>query len=314
MHVIIKLSIAFFLACLSITVRTHAQAPAATPAPRVVKVSVSITDPSGRAVDDVRKEDLKLTDDGYQEIITYFEKDNLAVVYGLVIDSSGSVQKQFPAVLAAAKEIIEANRAGDATFIINFISSDRMYMVNELTSDKGALIGGLNQIKIEMGQTALIDALYLAAQYCEKRQKAGDHRRKALLLFSDGEERSSYYSEEKLFELLSRIDLPVFTVALVGELDDRDGFVRKSPRRRATEFVERLARKTGGRAFLLKSSKELADTIASLASELRMGYVIGYQPTKKVEKAVRRVEVKLIPLPGNNKRRVVARQIVTERN
>jgi len=267
----------------------------------LLKLSVTVTDRAGHPVDGVRKEDLQLIDDGNPETISYFSKEERPLICGLVIDGSGSLKPLFQDVLKMANQIIEANHSDDATFIIKFVSSDNVRTIQELTTDKNVLANALRGLKVEMGQTAMIDGLYLAAQYAiAHRPGAGDHHI-ALVLISDGEDRASYYKDSDLFKLLTKSDLQVFVVGLVSELDNQQGLVRLSPRAKAEDLLTKLARETGGRAFLLKSPKELPDVINQLNPMLRAQYVIGYQPSKNPDKASRKVQVKVVASPDHDK-------------
>src|SRR2546428_668362 len=77
--------------------------------PPLVKLNVIVTDRAGHAVDGARKEDFQLFDDGFLETISYFSKED-PLVYGLVIDGSGSLKIQFREVVEVAKQVIAANK------------------------------------------------------------------------------------------------------------------------------------------------------------------------------------------------------------
>lgn len=291
---------------------TSAQAQSqagASPQQALVTVNVTVTDSSGHSVTDLRKEDLQLFDEGNLETISHFSKEDLPVTYGLVIDASGSLKPQFRSILEVAQQIVAANRPIDETFIVSFVASNNIRTLQDLTSDKETLKRSLSDLKIEMGQTALIDALYVAAKYAMEHRKAGDKRHLALVLISDGEDRASYYREKQLFELLRKSSLQVFIVGLIGELDEGRTLVRKSPRQAAADFITRLAQETGGHAFILNSAKEMSGVVGQLTERLRTRYVIGYTPTAKPDKTKRNVRVKLIKSPDSEKWRVSVGQV-----
>lgn len=294
---------ALHLGALWVLGRAQIQA-GARPQQPLITVNVTVNDSSGRSITDLRKEDLQLFDEGNLETISHFSKEDLPITYGLVIDASGSLKPHFRPLLEASQQIIAANRPNDETFIVRFISSDNIRPLQELTSDKDMLKRALNDLKIGMGQTALIDALYLAAQYAMANRKADDKRHFALVLISDGEDRASYYRENQLFELLKKSDLQVFIVGLIGELEEGRGLIRKSPRQTATDFINKLAQETGGQAFVLNSTKEISEVVVHLTEMLRTRYVIGYTPTTKLDKVKRKVQVKLIKSPESKKWRV----------
>ena len=312
MHSAKLLCVLFCLCISSPCVPAQAQTPSEQPAPPLAKFGVVAIDGKGHSVRSLRKEDLQLFDDGTPETITSFTKEELPLRYGLVIDGSGSVESQFQTVIETAKQMIGSNRTGDETFIVKFVDRDSLEMLRGVTSDKTSLASSLSGLKTRLGQTALIDALYVAADYATKHAAAD--RRSALVLISDGEDRASYYKEEDLFKLLDKSGLQVFAIGLVSKLDDDRGFIRKSPRETATNFLIRLTQKTGGRLFLMKSPNEISETASQITTDLRTEYVTGYQPTKRADKVTRKIRVKLVDLPSHENWTVITHQLLTAKN
>src|SRR5262245_58011794 len=192
------------------------------------------------------------------------------LTYGLAIDASGSLHDQFREVMAAAANIINANTPDDETFVVRFISSDKIENVQPLTSNKKMLLDALDAFYIEAGQTAVYDAIYVSAEYLAK-QISNDTklRRRALVLVTDGEERNSFYKKETLFQLLAQTDTQIFTIALTKDLKPRD-------RDRAISFLSQLARETGGRTYFPANAADLQRISNEIIKDIRTQYVIGY--------------------------------------
>jgi len=78
---------------------------------------------------------------------------------------------------------------------VRFVTSDEIKIMHDFTSDKAAVSSALFDMFIEGGQTAVIDAVYLAGEHVWKKSRPdeGVGRRRALVLVTDGEDRSSYY-------------------------------------------------------------------------------------------------------------------------
>ena len=308
-----KLLIAVPLLCASLVcVPAQTQSLPTQSEPPLVKLNLIITDRTGHSVDGVRKEDLQLFDDGTPETISYFSKEQLPLMYGLLIDASGSLKSQFQNVVEVAKQLVGSNRTEDETFIVKFVDRDKIETLQEQTADKTLLASRLTGLRVEMGQTALIDALYLATQYAMKHSTS--NRRAALVLISDGEDRASYYKEEELFKLLEKSRLQVFAIGLVSKLDDDRGFIRKSPQQTATDFLTRLTQKTGGRLCTLKSPNEISEIVNQITTNLHTEYVIGYRPTKKADKLARKTKVKVVASPDHENWTVIIHQLLTAKN
>ncbi len=226
--------------------------------------------------------------------------------YGLVVDNSGSLRSQLNYAIASAKFLAASNQTGDETFVLRFISSDRIQILQDMTADAGAVARALDQMYVEGGQTALIDALYLSADYLLKNSKAADGqpRRRALVLISDGEDRRSSYKLEELLKLLRDGDVQVFCIGLVGELDRQDGLMMKSKRAKAENLLKRLADETGGRVFFPERVTQLREAAEEIVRDFRTHYVIGYTPTGgPTPKPARKLEVKLADTKGKEKRK-----------
>jgi Ca-activated chloride channel family protein len=204
------------------------------------------------------------------------------ITYGLVVDNSGSLRSQIGQVVEAGKTIVASNKPGDEAFVVRFIASDEIKILQDFTADKQALGDALDDMFIEGGQTAVIDAVYLAAEHAAERRRGDpveDKRRRALILVTDGEDRNSFYKQEQLFEAMKEQDVQIFVIGFVNELEKERGFISKSKRQKAVDLLDRMAKETGGRTFYPTSLSELPGIAEQITKDLRTQYVISYKPT-----------------------------------
>src|SRR5438874_1565009 len=117
-------TVLLFLSSSALGPSLRAQTPTAQLARPLIKLKVSLIDRKARAVTAAKKEDFQVTDDGNPEEIEFFAKDETPIIYGIVIDCTGSLKTTFPEMVAAAKQLIATNRDLDQAFIIKFVSSD----------------------------------------------------------------------------------------------------------------------------------------------------------------------------------------------
>jgi len=191
---------------------------------------------------------------------------------------------------------------------VRFVSSDQIAVVQDFTGGQAALMRGLSQMYVEMGRTAVIDAVYLSALHVAERRKGEAGRRRALILLSDGEDRVSFYKQSELQKLLRKLDVQVFAIGIVAMLPEEGGIMRKSPRERAAAFLNSVTQETGGRAFFPKDIKELQEAVGEIARDLRTQYTLGYQSTNpNRDGKFRKVQVKLSETAGGGKRTIHAR-------
>jgi Ca-activated chloride channel homolog len=285
--------IILFLLWLSCTSLAQQQA-------QTVLLHVRVTDPTDKAVLDVPQSSFHVTEDGVPQKITLFMNKEIPLIYGLVIDSSGSVRSQLQQILNAAGRIVLSNRPSDETFIVRFISSDKITVEQEPTSDKAALWKALSGFYAEGGSSAVVDAVYLSAEKLAEQKDAGELRRRALILVTDGEDRVSFYKKDQLFQLLNSNNIQVFTIGLTKEL--------KESRVKAMELLKKLAVDTGGRTYFPASSSDIERIASDIINDVRMQYVIGYEPSGgDPGKDFHKVQVSITENPNQEKRVAITR-------
>ncbi|HWS88751.1 MAG TPA: VWA domain-containing protein [Pyrinomonadaceae bacterium] len=279
----------------------------------LVNLHVRVVDRNNHPISDVAEADFRVTENGVPQQVQFVTREEVPITYGLVVDNSGSLRSQIGQVIEAAKTIVESNKPGDETFVVRFISSDEIKIMQDFTSDKQAISDALDDMFIEGGQTAVIDAAYLSAEHADSRRKktgdpAEDKRRRALILVTDGEDRNSFYKTEQLFEALKESDVQIFVIGFVNELEKERGFISKSKRDKAVSLLDRMAKETGGRAFYPTSLSELPGIAEQITKDLRTQYVVSYRPaTKGRPGEFRPVRVSVADGPGGAKRIAVTR-------
>jgi Ca-activated chloride channel homolog len=250
----------------------------------LVTLNVRVIDRNNRPIDNVRENEFHVFEDGVLQPVESFSREEIPISYGLAVDTSGSLRSQLQAVIDAGKTIINSNKTGDETFLVRFISSDKIETVQDFTPNKDLLMDGLDSLYVEGGQTAIIDAVYLSSERVAEYKKGDDNdrRRRALIVITDGEDRNSFYKEPQLFQRLREEDVQIYVIGFVNELDRDSGFIRKSPRDKAVSLINRLATETGGRAFFPQSISELPQIASEIVRDLRTQYVLSYNPTNKL--------------------------------
>jgi Ca-activated chloride channel family protein len=190
--------------------------------------------------------------------------DGLSVSYGLLLDNSGSMRDDIKYITAAARVIISANTPSDETFIIRFISSDKLEKVQELTRDKATLLTKLRGFEAEGGQSAIIDALYVSAEYLG--QKSSDLAvRRSLVIITDGDDRHSYYKLDVLLALLREKQISVYVLGYVSKVKKEEGQKRYE---KAVAFLNKLVQESDGKLILVEKAKEIEDKAMDLVNTL----------------------------------------------
>ena len=267
---------------------------------QLVKVSVIVTD-RGQSIADVRKEDLQMIEDGVPQTVSYFAKDERPITCGLVIDGSGSVRRILMGLIDAAKSVVKGLDARDEGFVARFVGRDNFQIKQEITSDGKSIEDALDDIYVEGGQTALLDAVDNALKYLNEQRPADvNSRRRVLILVTDGEDRGSRLNDSKaMLARLRQSDVQVFVIGLTkfSGLQSSGG--------KAIDLLNGMAEQTGGRALFPDFDSGLPDVAARIARDLHMQYLIGYSAANR-SGAEHKVQVKWIG-QEQGKRKVIVR-------
>lgn len=294
-----------FLACWQAVAQTPPASGPSIDQPGMVILNVRIADANGRsltAVADVGQDSFRVVEDGTPQKISFFSQAEIPITYGLVIDCSASLRRQLDSVVQAGVKIVQRNKAEDEGFLVRFISTDKIETIQDITADKRRLVEGLENLYVEGGQTAVIDAVYLAAERLVKRRVEDKTlRRYALVLITDGEDRRSYYKREQLFSLLGSADIQIYAIGFRGD-------VKEEAREPAKELLTHLATTTGGKVFFPKSNDELTGIADEIVNDLRTQYLIGYIPSgQKAGDGFHKVQVSIADDTNQQKRIAITR-------
>ncbi|MCS6817872.1 MAG: VWA domain-containing protein [Blastocatellia bacterium] len=245
----------------------------------LVILDVTVVDRRNHVVADLGKERFAVYENGVRQEIAFFSREETPVSLGLVLDTSGSMRRKLNKVVAAAKSLMRQSHSEDEYFLVEF--KGQAELLEDFTQDVSLIHDALDNL-IAGGQTALLDAVYLSVEHA---QKYGKHRRKAILVVTDGEDRNSYYTREQVLERLRGSEVQVYVVGFTEGLGEATIFRQTESRRlsgqekRARKLLEELARESGGRAFFPQSLDELDAIASAIARELRTQYAIGYYPS-----------------------------------
>ncbi len=174
-------------ACLAAGLAGHAQETARfTSGIELVNVTATVTDDDGRFVDSLRKEDFSVYENGKSQEVSHFSSGKVPVSLGIALDVSASMT---PEKMAAARSAInrfvyELLDAKDEIFFMKFSSEARI--VQEWTTDRAAIGRAVERVEAA-GGTAIYDAVAQALPVAA----TGQHRKKAILVISDGNDTSS---------------------------------------------------------------------------------------------------------------------------
>lgn len=225
-----------------------------------VALNVRVVDANNRSVAGLVQSQFQIYEDDVLQPITSLTIAEVPTVNALVIDNSRSLRAQLGKIIEAGKIIVGTNRAKDESAVIRFTSADKIEVVQDFTPSKTALDNALDNLFIEGGKTAVIDAVYQSAKKAENyqnSQKKEDVKIRALVLVSDGDDRSSTRGEQQLIDLLRQTQVQIYAIGFVNDLNKDEDSTGVSRRARAEKFLTKLAAETGGKVYFPASMNEL---------------------------------------------------------
>ena len=178
----------------------------------------------------------------------------VSISYGIVVDNSGSYRMLLDGVVEAVKNIVNDNKADDETFLVRFVDTDKIYLSQDFTPDKNLIQDAADEMYIEGGKTAILDATYFSAKYLSA--NAESNRRRALVLITDGDDRQSKVKLEEVLKFLKGEQIQVFSIGLSDE-------------KVYTKLLDKLAKETNGRFFTPKNRAEIQTVIKELTAIIR---------------------------------------------
>jgi Ca-activated chloride channel family protein len=236
----------------------------------LVLVPVTVTDRRGATVNGLDRTNFTLFEDKVPQRIVGFAAEDAPASVGLIFDLSGSMRERLDAAKAALRDFVEEANPEDEAFL--FTVSSRPEIYSGFTQHMGTLAEDFQSAKAA-GSTALIDTVYSGLE----RMRQGTHRRRALLVVSDGMDNHSRHSRGELMRLAMEADVQIYTIAIDSRVRTRKP-IELVEEDRGLALLEDLADKTGGLHFRITYPAETARVVAKALRAMRNLYVLAYQP------------------------------------
>jgi VWFA-related protein len=349
LHILIILSVIAVFAAFSGYTVSQAQtgktaSPKATPTPEqpvtdddepvkidteLVNVLFTAADSTRRFITDLKKEDVRILEDGQpQQIFTFNRQVDLPLSLAVLIDTSGSQERTLPEEKEAAKsfldDVVRPNK--DEVAILSFTGEttleqgltgnvqrlhravDRVefippsgYIGGGVVTNGGQVpgtppISGKNQ-QIS-GSTAIWDAIWVASHDILNEAPMGTRR--AIILISDG---VNTYGSKNLSDAVNEAIKSDALIYCVGIGDDFYQGVNEGA-------MKKLSESTGGRAYFPRNEAELRHAFTQIQLDLRSQYLLAYQPSNsKKDGGYRKIQIEVTnPAYSKQKIKLIHRQ------
>lgn len=235
----------------------------------LVLIPVNVVDFRNRQVAGLTREQFKVYDDRVIQSITHFVSEDAPVSIVVVFDASRSMGPKLKSAREAVAELLRTANPADEFALIQF--NDRVRRLVEFTDRSGEILNGLAFIEAK-GQTALLDAIYLAVATMRRAR----HQRKAIVVISDGGDNCSRYTVLETRQMVREADAQIFAIGIFDPPGSRPHAPEEND---GPELLGSITEETGGRMFPARRPEELKDVAAHIGATLRNEYLIGYSPS-----------------------------------
>ena len=233
---------------------------------RLVVLPVTVADKSGKLVQNLPQSAFKVFENGAEQPIKIFRREDVPVSLGIIIDNSGSMRDKRVKVETASADLVKASNRQDEVFVVNF--NDEAFLDVPFTNDIKKLEQGLARID-SRGGTAMRDAISMSIDYMKE---TGKKEKKVLLVVTDGNDTASTGTLEKLVAKSQKSEVLIYAIGLLNEEERREA-------KKAKRALDELTTASGGLAYFPKELTEVDKIALQVAHEVRNQYTIAYSPT-----------------------------------
>lgn len=265
----------------------------------LVNLPFSVRDARGNLVVTLTKDDIDVLEDGTPQTITHFSHGSASTLsLGLVADASGSQRDFLKNHRRDLREFLKnVAHPRDQAFLTCF--GNQLRLVAPLTERMEEITNSLEQFQKakhfesystlgprewRVSGTAFYDAIYYATELLTKI----DTGRRALIVFSDGEDNSSAHHMLDAIEAAQRAGVVIFFVRYTelrnGKWSARNKYGRA--------VMERMARETGGIDLDATGAPDLKGQFRQIADILHASYDLGYASTNPRDGSFRKIQLK----------------------
>ncbi len=242
---------------------------------RVVLVPATVTR-KGKFVAGLSVDAFRVYENGVQQEITSFAAHEAPVEFVVAVDASGSMTKRMPEVKRAVRRFLSLLRPVDRITLLSF--NNEIYTLSRPNAEPEERLRALAQI-VPFGTTSLYDAIARSLQILEKRPG-----KRAVVVFTDGEDRSSQMSLTDIETMVESGNSVLFMISPKNAIEDD----------RLRKMLERLSERSGGRALLDEKIENLEQAFRDVYQEIRSQYLLTYSPSRQdLDDRWRSIEIEL---------------------
>jgi Ca-activated chloride channel homolog len=255
----------------------------------LVLVEATVRDQHGAIAKDLTAGQFRVEEDGVEQQIRYFSRDELPLAVALVVDRSGSMHSVLQQLHHVAYDTLSALKPGDEVALFSFAA--RITLIAGLTTDRRLVADRLAGIPAA-GATVISDALYEAAEYLEQE---APNRRHAIILVSDNETSLKGYTDEKrVIREALEAEASIYSIRVEEGSTPHSLYVILPI---FHDFsVARVVRETGGEVIDATSLDSIRPALNSAIARMKQRYTLGYYSNNhRRDQGFREISIRVTP-------------------
>jgi Ca-activated chloride channel homolog len=252
----------------------------------LITIPVSVFDRNGLYIPNLSQEEFKIFEDGKEQEIAYFGTSEKPFTVVLLLDTSPSTEFKIDEIRSAAVAFVNQLKPQDQVMVIEFDAN--VHVLAEPTNDRQKIFKAINKADFGGGTS-----LYDAVDFSLRKRLNKIEGRKAIVLFTDGVDTTSYKSDyDRTLRDAEEADsmiFPIYYNTFFDTMRQSGGIGSPFPVRiggtgsgdyaLGRQYLKDLADSTGGRVFNAQNTPGgLTAAFEGIAEELRRQYSIGYYP------------------------------------
>ncbi len=242
------------------TVRTEGAGFAPFVEVPVVQVAATVTDGSGKLVKGLGREAFHVFEDDREQPITHFIGADSERELVVAVDMSASMTPAMATCREAVRRFLGTLRPIDHATLLAF--NDSVFTVARREAAPEARERAVGRLRA-WGSTAFYDAVLRGLDLLER------HRgRRALVLFTDGEDMVSHATADDVQRRIEVSAAPVYVVA--------QGKAMREPKLK--NVLDRVSAVSGGQTFYTNRVEELDGVFTEIGEDLASQYLLAYAP------------------------------------
>src|ERR1700675_2913132 len=235
----------------------------------LVLLDATVKTKAGQIMADLKKENFEVREDGVEQKLEVFSRDELPLEVALVLDLSDSIGPFLGQLRDAANTALAALKPDDEAALFTFSTEAQMRV--PFTKDKTEIASQINSFHAG-GATNINDGIFLASQYLLKLPPKG---RRVIILISDdvGTDAGGQGTRDIVTEAIAA-DAVLYNLKIPGYNPPQTLFAASM--NSGLVNIRKVMDQTGGELFDVQDIAHLDPVFRALIQRIKTRYTLGY--------------------------------------